>query len=149
MAYHYKLQTLLNVRRNFEEQWQQKLAHEIYVLDNHRKYLRELHNQRVEQVEGLARYRRNKAMQVAMLLFYDEAIEQKGRQIAMQRHTIAAQEKIILSVREGLLEKVKERKIVERLKEKDYLAYTKEEFRKTQNENDEQAVLRFSQKTLI
>ena len=143
MAYHYKLETLLTVRRNFEEQWQQKLAHEIFVLENHRKYLGDLQAQRLDLVQTFSEYKR-KNMQAAMFSIYVEAIEQKDRQINFQHNAIAAQTRTIESVRLELLERVKARKIVERLKEKDYLAYTAEEFRKAQNENDEQAVLRFN-----
>jgi flagellar FliJ protein len=145
MAYHYKLETLLSVRRNFEEQCMQKLAHEVYVLENHRKYLGELRKQRLDLVADLTDYKRG-AMQAAMLSFYVDSIDQKDRQIGMQLNAIGAQENAVTEVRLELLEKVKARKIVERLKEKDFIAYTQDELRKTQNEDDEQAVIRFSQK---
>jgi len=142
MAYHYKLETLLHVRRNFEEQCMQKLAQEIFALENHRKYLAELQQQRVQLVDSLTEYKK-KAMQAAMLSFYVDAIDQKDWQIGTQRNAIAAQENVVSTVRMELLEKVKARKIVERLKEKDFIAYTQNELRKTQNEDDEQAVIRY------
>ncbi len=122
----------------------QKLAHEIYVLAEHRKYLGDIQRQRLELVESLAVYKRG-TMQAAMLSFYVESVDQKDWQIAAQRNAIAAQENTVEQVRMALLEKVKARKIVERLKEKDFIAYTREELRKRQNEDDEQAVIRFKQ----
>ncbi len=124
----------------------QKLAHEIFVLGNHKKYLGDLINQRLELVDSLTEYKKKQAMQAAMLSFYVDSIDQKDWQIGMQRHAIAAQENAVAEVRVELLEKVRARKIVERLREKDFLAYTKEELRKTQIEDDEQAVVRFTKR---
>ncbi|NOX25994.1 MAG: hypothetical protein GXP59_07785 [Deltaproteobacteria bacterium] len=125
----------------------QKLAHEIYVLAEHRKYLGDIQRQRLELVDSLAVYKRG-AMRAAMLSFYVESVDQKDRQIAVQRNAIAAQENTVEQARMALLEMVKARKIVERLKEKDFIAYTREELRHRQNEDDEQAVIRFKQKGL-
>ncbi len=126
----------------------QKLAQEIYALENHRKYLVELQQQRVQLVDSLTEYKQ-KAMQVAMLSFYVDSIDQKDWQIGTQRNAIAAQENVVTAVRMELLEKVKARKIVERLKENDFIAYTQNELRKTQNEDDEQAVIRYGRSVYI
>ena len=147
MAYHYKLETLLTVRRSFEEQAQQKLAHELFVLENHKKYLAELEEQRLD-LFAVFEERKKKTISAAMFSFYVEAIHLKNRQIAFQHTAILAQQEMIETVRRDLLAKVKARKVVERLKEKDFLAWKEELARKEQVESDEQAVMRFGREVL-
>lgn len=142
MAYHYKLETLLTVRRNFEEQAQQRLAHELFVLANHKKYLAELEEQRLSLFAVLEE-KKKQTMSAAMFSFYVEAIHMKNRQIAFQHTAVLAQQEMIETVRADLLVKVKARKVVERLKEKDFLAWRQEMLRKEQIESDEQAVMRY------
>jgi len=142
MAYHYKLETLLTVRRNFEEQAQQRLAHELFVLANHKKYLAELEEQRMTLFAVLEE-KKKQTMSAAMFSFYVEAIHMKNRQIAFQHNAVLAQQEMIETVRADLLVKVKARKVVERLKEKDFLAWRQEMLRKEQVESDEQAVMRY------
>ena len=147
MAYHYKLETLLTVRRNFEEQALQKLAHELFVLANHKKYLAELEEQRLA-VFTVLEEKKKQVMTAAMFSFYIEAIHLKNRLIAFQQNAVLAQQEMIETVRAELLVKVKARKVVERLKEKDFLAWRQEMLRKEQIESDEQAVMRFGKEVV-
>lgn len=142
MAYRYRLETLLTVRRNFEEQAQQRLAHELFVLENHKQHLAELEEERLGLFATLEE-RKKQTMTAAMFSFYVEAIHMKNRQIAFQHNAVLAQQEMIETVRADLLNKVKARKVVERLKEKDFLAWQQETIRKEQIESDEQAVMRF------
>jgi flagellar FliJ protein len=148
MAYHYKLETLLRVRQNLEEQCQHKLAHELFVLENHKQYLNDLQQHRADFFVALEQ-KKKEVMSVAMFSFYVEAIHIKNRQIAFQETAIEAQKGAIEKVRAELGERVKARKVVERLKEKDFLAFTKELQRKIQVESDEMAVMRFGRGELI
>ncbi|MBA3015634.1 MAG: flagellar export protein FliJ [Proteobacteria bacterium] len=142
MAYHYRLETLLTVRRNFEEQAQQRLAHELFVLKNHKKYLAELEEQRLDLFAVLEE-RKKHTIAAAMFSFYVEAIHAKNRQIAFQKNAVLAQQEMIETVRADLVTKVKARKVVERLKEKDFLVWQREVLRLEQLESDEQSVMRF------
>lgn len=142
MAYHYKLETLLRIRRNFEEQCQQKLAHELFVLENHKNFLDELKAQRQGLVDKLD-ILKSQVVSVPMYSFYVDAITNKDRQIVFQNRAIKVQEGVVAEVRKELLEKVKKRKVVERLKEKDFMAYEKEMLRKEQVESDDQVIMRF------
>ena len=146
-AYRYKLETLLMVRRNREEQCRQHLAHELFVLENHKRHLRRLKDERAALVDTLEKARR-RDIQAAMYGFYVEAIGNKDRMIAFQHNAIAAQERVVAQARQDLMERVKEKKIVERLKEKDFLDWQREQARREQNENDEQAVLRHGRAVL-
>jgi len=142
MGYRYKLETLLTVRRNFEEQAQQKLAHELFVLANHKKYLDELEEQRLDLFATLEEKKQHE-LSAALFTFYVEAIHLKNRQISFQQNAVLAQQEMIETVRAELMVKVKARQVVERLKEKDFVAWRQELLRQEQVEMDEQAVLRF------
>lgn len=148
MAYHYKLEALLTVRRNREELCQNRLAHELFVLENHKQYLVDLQNQRSELFETLEK-KKEETLSVAMFSFYVEAIHNRNRQIAFQMTAIEAQKAAVEEVRAELAVKMKERKVVERLKEKNFIAYTKELERKAQVESDEMAVMRFGREALV
>ncbi len=141
MAYHYRLETVLNVRQNLEEQVQHKLAHEIFVLDNHRQFLLQLKEGRRDLAEKFDQKKRA-TLSNNIYSFYVESLFNFDRQMEFQRNAIRVQEQAVAEVREELSERVKERRIVERMKEKDYLEYLQEALRKEQNEHDEMAVLR-------
>ena len=147
MAFVFRLETVLNVRRSREEQVQQKLGHELFVLENHRQYLEELKQKRAETAEQFDQ-RKKQNMVASLFSFFVEALRHLERDVEFQKNAIQAQEQTVQKVREELTEKVKERKIVERLREKDHLEYLKEVQRKEQNDMDEMAVLRHGQETL-
>ena len=147
MAYQYKLETLLTVRRNFEEQAQQKLAHELFVLANHKKHLVELEELRLALFATLAE-KQQQTISAAIYSFYVDAIHLKNRQIAFQHNAVMAQQEMIETVRAELVVKVKARKVVERLKEKDFLGWKQEMIRKEQVESDEQAIMRFGKEVV-
>ncbi len=145
--FRYRLETLLRVRENEEEQCRQQLAHEIYVLGQHREYLERLRGER-DLLRRTLEEKQGSGITAAANAFYSEAIANKERMIAFQKNAVAAQEKMVETVREQLVARVKARQIVERLKEKEYLEWRREEARKEQNDNDEQAVLRHGRAVL-
>lgn len=144
MAFKYKLETLLKIRQRVEEQVQYKLAHEIFVLDNHKLFLARLQEGRQNLVEV---FEEKKRIDIIASLYnlYSESLLSQDRQIEFQINAVKAQEQIIGTVRAELEEKSQQRQIVERLKEKDYLEYVREMARKERSELDELSVLRFGQ----
>jgi len=142
MAYHFKLEPLLTYRRNLEERAQLKLAREQRILGEHIRRLSELRLDRQRIVEDLEE-RKKRRMPVVLYSFYMECIRNKEREIQVQSNMIEAQKKVVEMVRKELLEKVKERKVIERVREKDYRNYMQEILKKELQEGDEQAVLRY------
>lgn len=142
MPFQFRLETVLSVRRNLEEEVQNKLSHEIFVLDNHKSFLAQLIENRAELANTFD-VKKKTNISAGQFSFYVEALHTYDGQIEFQRNAIKAQEKIVEDVRVELADKVKDRRIVERMKEKDYIAYQKDTARKEQNEHDELAVLRF------
>jgi len=141
MPYHFKLETILNLRRNFEEQACLKLAGEQRTLDNHSTFLAGLQNERATMIVEMEASKK-KQMTGAMYSLYVEGIGVQDWRIQVQRNTVEAQKQVVTRVREELAEAVKQRKMIEKIREKDYLNYQREELHREQNENDEQAVLR-------
>ncbi|MDA8419227.1 MAG: flagellar export protein FliJ [Desulfobacteraceae bacterium] len=142
MAYHYRLETLLTVRRNFEEQAKQRLARELFVLENHQLHLRELVERRLALCAAFEE-RQQQTISAPMFGFYVEAIHLKNREIVFQNQAVLAQQELIEGARAELLARVRARQVVERLREKDFLRWRQEVAKKEQVEGDEQVMMRF------
>ena len=141
MAFQYRLETVLTVRKNKEEQAQYKLAHEISILENKRQHLMKLSEQRLDLVHTIEE-KKKQPISGSMYSFYTDSLQNIDRQIAFQKNAIRVQEQVMEKARGVLAAKVKEKRIVEKMKEKDYLEYVQELLRKEQIEHDEMAVLR-------
>jgi flagellar FliJ protein len=142
MAFKYKLETFLKLRQRLEEQAQYELAHEIFVLDNHKLFLGQLREGRQNLINVFEEKKRT-TMTGLLYNFYSDSLQGQDRQIEFQINAIKAQEAIVAKFRSELEKRSQERRIVEKMKEKDYLEYVKEIVRKERVELDELAVLRF------
>ncbi len=142
MAHKYKLETLLKLRERVEEQVKYKLAHEIFVLDNHKLFLGQLREARLDLIKVIEEKKKT-TLTATLYNFYSDSLQGQDRQIEFQINAVKAQEGIVEQVRLELEKKSQERRIVERMKEKDFLEYVKETTRKEHNELDELSVLRF------
>ncbi|MEJ2031751.1 MAG: flagellar FliJ family protein [Deltaproteobacteria bacterium] len=147
MAYRFKLETLLDYRRTLEEQAQQTLAKELAVLDAHRRHLAELEEERLHLGNELES-RKKKKLSALLFAFYIEALGRKETEVRARRLMIDSQQQAVDRARNELTERVKARKVIERAREKDHQEYIRERRRQEQNENDEQAVLRYGRTTL-
>ena len=114
---------------------------------NHKKHLVELEELRLALFAALAE-KQQQTISAAIYSFYVDAIHLKNRQIAFQHNAVMAQQEMIETVRAELVVKVKARKVVERLKEKDFLGWKQEMIRKEQVESDEQAIMRFGKEVV-
>lgn len=142
MAYTYKLEALLTFRTNLEELAQQGLTREKKLLENHRKRLEELKISRYLTIEEFERKKKS-VLPAYMLLFYMESIYNMDREIQGQQTMVESQEKVVEQARQNLLDKVKDRKVIERAREKDYENYLQRLRHEEQKEADEMAVLRY------
>lgn len=142
MAYHFKLEAVLNYRRNLEELAQQKLGREMLILESHNARLASLKEKRVAVIAEFEEAKK-KQMAAPMFSFYMESIRLMEREIEGVRQMIASQHKAVELARLALAEKVRDKKVMEKAKERDYRNYQSETMKKEQNEADEQMVLRF------
>ena len=143
MAYRFRLESVLNYRRNLEEVAQQKLARERMLLDGHREVLARFEAELARFVAELEQ-RKQKPMAAPLYSLYVQAIDRKEGDIARQHRVIAAQAKAVERARQHLVERVKERKVMEKAREREQEKYLREALRLEQNASDEQMVLRFN-----
>ncbi|MGV1099434.1 flagellar export protein FliJ [Thiovibrio sp. JS02] len=142
MAYHFRLETVLALRRNLEELAQQKLARELLILESHTQRLAGLRSQRQALVDEFEEKKRN-TMPAPLFSFYMDAISLKEREIEAVTRLLESQQQVVLAAREALAEKVREKKVMEKARERDYQKFLQAQMKKEQNEADEQMVLRF------
>ncbi|MBU0483869.1 MAG: flagellar FliJ family protein [Proteobacteria bacterium] len=142
MGYKFKFETLLSYRRNLVELAQQRMAKEQWLLHNHIERLERLRADRVRLIEEFEERKRQK-MAASLFAFYIESVNNKEGEILTQVVVVESQRQVFEKSRAELLVRVKDRKIIEKTRERDYKIYLQEELRQEQKEADEMAVLRF------
>lgn len=142
MAYRFRLQAVLNYRRNLEELAQQQLVDAEGLLARRQARLGEMEEELAGAIAAFEE-RKQRSMPAPLYALHVQGLEQREREIAAQRQLIAAQQQAVAQARAELLTRVQERKIMEKAREKDQTRYLQEELRKEQKELDEQMVLRF------
>ncbi|MFH1218120.1 MAG: flagellar export protein FliJ [Pseudomonadota bacterium] len=142
MTFHFKLEPVLTVRKNLEEQIQLKLAREQMILSNHQLRIKDLQAKRIELCKAMEEKIKH-TMQARNFLFHMDSIRVLELQVHILINTIAAQKQIVARVQTELAEAMKQRKIIDVLRENALQKYLGEARRKEQNESDEQALLRY------
>ncbi len=145
MAYHFRLETVLGLRRNLEELAQQKLGRELTLLEQHKLQLAELKQQRQELI---AEFEEEKQQQMLAPIFalFVEGIFRKEQEIEAGQTRVEAQLGAVAQARVELTGKVQDKKVMEKAKERDYQKFLLAGLKKEQNEADEMMVLRFGRK---
>jgi len=142
MAYHFKLETVLGLRRNLEELAQQKLARELTRLEERELRLVALRQQRQELIADFEE-EKQRQMLAPVFAFYVEGIYRKEQEVEAGQAQVAAQQGAVVQAREELTGKVRDKKVMEKARERDYQKFLLAGLKKEQNEADEQMVLRF------
>ncbi|MHB1014152.1 MAG: flagellar export protein FliJ [Desulfurivibrionaceae bacterium] len=145
MAYHFKLETVLGLRRNLEELAQQKLARELTLLEEHTLRLAALRQQRQELIAEFEE-EKNRQMLAPVFAFYMEGISRKEQAIEAGRALVEAQQEAVSQARRELTGRVRDKKVMEKARERDYQKFLLAGLKKEQNEADEQMMLRFGRK---
>jgi flagellar FliJ protein len=145
MAYHFKLETVLGLRRNLEELAQQKLAKELALLEEHKARLAALRRQRQELIAEFEE-EKNKKMPAPVFALFVEGIFRKEQEVEAGQAQVEAQQGAVAQARVELTVKVQEKKVMEKARERDYQKFLLAGLKKEQNEADEQMVLRFGRK---
>jgi flagellar export protein FliJ len=94
----------------------------------------------VEELEQ----RKQKPVPAPLYSLYMQAIDRKERDIVRQQRVIAAQVKAVERARQHLTERVRERKVMEKARERDQEKYLRGVLQEEQKASDEQMVLRFN-----
>lgn len=148
MPFHFRLEAVLTLRKNVEEQAQLKLAREQMVLSNYMAHLDNAQSERGKLAADIEE-RKKQTMQGNIFLFLMESMRILELQIHVLNNSIAGQQQVVEKAREELAQAMKERRVIEVLREKSLLSYQREERLKEQNESDEQALLRHGKGIVI
>lgn len=146
MAYHFKLETVLGLRRNLEELAQQKLARMLMLLEEQKLRLAALKQQRLDLIDEFEE-EKHRQMLAPVFAFYVEGIFRKEQEIAEGQALVEVGQGAVVQAREELTVKVQDKKVMEKARERDYQKFILAGLKKEQNEADEQMVLRFGRKS--
>lgn len=145
MAYHFRLETVLGLRRNLEELAQQKLGRELTLLEQQKLQLAALKQQRQELIAEFEKEKRRQ-MLAPIFALYVEGIFRKEQEVEAGQALLEAQRGAVAQARVELTVKVQDKKVMEKARERDYQKFLLAGLKKEQNEADEMMVLRFGRK---
>jgi len=141
MPFHFKLEPVLTVRQNVEEQFQFRLAREQMILNGHKTRLVDLEARRQEIIADFEELKKQ-LLSGARFGYFMDSIRIKEEQIRIQVNTVKSQEQVVEEARGKLTQAMQQRKIVEVIREKQLQEYLFDVRKKEEIENDEQVVLR-------
>ena len=145
MAYHFRLETVLGLRRNLEELAQQKLARELTLLEGQKLRLAALKQERQDLIAEFEE-KKHRQMLAPVFALFMEGIFRKEQEIEAGQALVEAQQGAVVRAREELASKMRDKKVMEKARERDYQKFLLAALKKEQNEADEQMVLRFGRK---
>ena len=136
MAIKFKLQAVLKYRKTLEEQAQQKLAEVLNVQAELRRRQGEA-NGHLSALSGQLLQKQELGLSILELLLYEDQIEHHRQQCEKLQQQLEELEGLLDASRQELLVAARERKIIEKLKEKqleEYLSHLDRNERKMLDE---------------
>ena len=146
--YRFSLQTVLNHRKHKEEALQKELSAKNAQVLTAREELARLQSLKMDNLSALQQKQRDGAS-VSDIVLYDGYIRQISENLRDQSHRITKLMREFSEKRRELIEAVKQRKILDRLKEKEWAAYKRRLERKEQILMNEIAVSGFNRKKAL
>jgi flagellar FliJ protein len=143
--YQFKLEALLNHRRHQEEICQKELARFKRQLADEQEKLRREKRQKRENILRL-QTRQKESNSVSDIILYVNYIAQLQKKIEAQALCVREAAKMVNQKRNELIGILKKRKTLEKLKEKDMLAYQKKMMQDERKFMDEVATTRHARK---
>ena len=142
MRFVFKLQALLNWKKNLEELSQMRLADKLKYLQTQEEEIHNLRNQRSAYAQEMNE-RSLRGLKAGEYLTYQQYFEESYKDLILKvekkKHTILEIER----EREKLIAFTKQRKILEKLKEKKLEKFRYQAEREEQIKNDERAIRRY------
>jgi flagellar FliJ protein len=136
--FRFRLETILTQRRHVEESFQKELADARQELAAAQAVLREAKDTRRQCMRDMRRKQRDHFRADDMLLYYPY-LERLKQDIELHMKRVAAAERKVAQKRQALLEAMRKRKILDKLKEKQLQAHLKAEAGREQRFTDESA----------
>jgi len=131
----FKLQSVLNLRKQKEDSIKNELAVAIRKLEAERRKLFELENTLEDSVREFNE--KAKKTTVHELIEFNEYLSLLNSRIKSQKENVNNAAKYVDKVREELVKAMKDRKILEKLKDRQYEEFLLERKRLEQKTNDE------------
>ena len=144
--YQFKLQALLNHRRHQEEVCQKELAEAQRDLSAAKEKLGGLKKEKLENIHQL-HARQEKRHNASKVLMFTNYIEQLSRDIKAHKQLVEQASQTVTRRRDRLIAIMKKRKTLEKLKQKEWLAYQQRMMQTERKFNDEVAANRHVRKT--
>lgn len=148
MRYSFKFETLLNYKKRLEEVAQQVLAQKMTERAEAEQKLNRLKTRKGECLFELIE-KRTKGIPAAQHLLYINYLNLLAKDIAIQEEVVRALTRAVEEARQKLLKLSREKKMIEKLKKKDFNAFTQEIIRMEQKENDELVLTRRQAKDML
>ncbi len=142
----YRFQTLLNVKENMEKNVKNELGIAVQELEKQKEILRKLQYE-IESQENEYRYegeRKTVILKLRQRLEYIKLIQERKEQ---QQQRVKEAKRNVDKIRERLIEAMKEKKVLENLKEKEWIVFKKEQEKLEQLLVDELVNYKESKKT--
>ena len=140
--YKFPLRAVLNHRKFLEETLQKELGLLKKVLLDETKKLSDIKKDRTKISMELQKKQKG-CINISETLTYVRYIEQLSKQLERQKETVLDVEKDVNLKREELMSAIKNRKMLEKLKENGYSIYKNKLLRDEQNFINEMASVRF------
>lgn len=142
--FQFKLQAILNLKHQIEEQTKNLMGKAIQFLDAQKAAYRGIESEREELI---AKFGSQSAQGISIkdirnINNYISALKEKMKK--QNQRIVDAKEKVD-EVRAELVKIMKEREILEKLREKKYQEHTKEEYKKEQMQADELTNYKYSE----
>jgi len=141
--YEFRLQPVLNQRESIEENLKKETAAYKVRLADEKKKLHTYKNSKSKLLAELNRKKRENAT-ISEILLYVNFAEQVSSDIEKQKKIVLRVQELFNHRREELIEAVKGRKIIEKIKEKELGTYKLKIIKNEQDFLDEVAVYRFN-----
>lgn len=132
----FKLQALLNVKMQMENNLKNELGKAVQRLEKEREKLLKIENERNECINQICG-QSSKGVMVGKLKEYGTYISFLKEKAEHQKENINYAQNVVDRYREQLIKVVQEKEMLEKLKEKKYQEYLKEQFKEEQKINDE------------
>lgn len=144
-AFRFNLQKVLDVRTQLEDQAKQALAKAQHALHVHREHLRALRETLAAHLEAVSEAQSMTSAEIWLWNNYKTRLEDDLLQGRAQEGRLAQD---VQTRRQELVDRAKDRKLLEKLKETQAKRHETEANRKEQAEFDEMATLRFRHEAL-
>ncbi len=144
--FHFNLQPLLSHRESIEKVLKKELAESQRSLDLEKKKLDDCLQQQSRLIRDLEQKTRQKPA-VSEIRLYTLSHDRLIKNMVQQEQRVIASETVSKEKRNHLVEAMKKRKIMDRLKEKRFTEYQEESARKEQVFMSEVAIQQFNRRT--